>query len=63
MIGGCTWSEIQAAHELSAQHGLEVVLGSTRLIESGEDFLKDMARLAPHPAADHVALEIGTGRR
>lgn len=44
VIGGCTWSEVQAAHECSA--GVDIVLGSTRLIENGEDFLQDLASLS-----------------
>lgn len=44
IIGGCTWSEIQAAHECST--GVDIVLGSTRLIENGEDFLQDLASLS-----------------
>jgi hypothetical protein len=64
IVGGCTWSEIQSVHELSQQHGVEVVLGSTSLINGGEDFLRDMARLAPFGAAsDSVAIEIGSSSR
>lgn len=60
VVGGCTWSEIQAVHELSQQHGVEVLLGSTNMINSGEDFLRDMGRLAPYGVAtDAVAIEMG----
>lgn len=60
VVGGCTWSEIQSVHELSQQHGVEVLLGSTSMINSGEDFLRDMGRLAPYGmASDSVALEMG----
>ena len=60
VVGGCTWSEIQAVHELSQHHGVEVLLGSTSMIDSGEDFLRDMGRLAPFGVAtDSVAIEMG----
>ena len=60
VVGGCTWSEIQAVHELSQQHGVEVLLGSTNMINSGEDFLRDMGRLAPYGVAtDAVAIDMG----
>lgn len=63
VVGGCTWSEIQSAHELSQQHGVEVLLGSTSLIESGEDFLRDMGRLAPYGVAtESVSIDMrGSG--
>ena len=49
IIGGCTWSEVQAAHELSS--GVEIVLGSTHLIESGDHFLADLASLSQQTSA------------
>lgn len=60
VVGGCTWSEVQSVHELSQQHGVEVLLGSTSMIHSGEDFLRDMGRLAPYGVAtDSVEIEMG----
>ena len=47
IIGGCTWSEVQAAHELSS--GVEIVLGSTHLIEGGDYFLQELASLSRPP--------------
>ena len=52
VIGGCTWSEIQAAHELSS--GVEVVLGSTGLIEGGDHFLELLSGLS-RPAHSSAA--------
>lgn len=58
IVGGCTWSEIQSAHELSQQHGVEVVLGSTSIIEGGEDFLHQMEVLAPYDAPQSLAIDM-----
>jgi syntaxin-binding protein 1 len=44
VIGGCTWSEIQAAHELSS--GVDIVLGSTHLIEGGDHFLQELRAIS-----------------
>lgn len=58
IVGGCTWSEVQSAHELSQQHGVEVVLGSTSIIEGGEDFLQQMELLAPYDAPQSLAIDM-----
>jgi Sec1 family len=49
VIGGATWSEVQAAHELSS--GVEVFLGSTNLLEGGNAFLEQLASLTARDAA------------
>jgi hypothetical protein len=57
VIGGCTWSEVQAAHEGSS--GVDIVLGSTDLIENGEAFLQCLASLSAPEAtfAPRVSIE------
>ena len=58
IVGGCTWSEVQSAHELSQQHGVEVVLGSTGIIDGGEAFLHQMEKLAPYQAPESLAIDM-----
>lgn len=58
IVGGCTWSEIQCAHELSQQHGVEVVLGSTGIIEGGEEFLQQMKTLASYDSPEALAIDM-----
>lgn len=59
MVGGVTWSEVQAAHELSKQHGVEIVLGGTSIIHSGEEFLHQLESMDTAPGQGYVALEMG----
>lgn len=61
IVGGCTWSEVQSAHELSQQHGIEVILGSTNIIEGGEEFLQQMSHLAPYSSPQSLAIDMPPG--
>lgn len=56
MLGGYTWSEVQAAHELSQQHKIQVILGGTHMIHTGEAFLKDLLKLSP--LGSHVDVDM-----
>lgn len=57
IIGGVTYSEMRAAHKLSARLGREIVLGGTS-VETPSSFLRQVLELgAP---SEYSALEIDT---
>ncbi|KAJ1917493.1 syntaxin binding protein 1 [Mycoemilia scoparia] len=44
VVGGVTFSEVRAAHEISAKHGCEVVVGSTELL-TPSSYLKQVGSM------------------